>query len=178
MMHPTGSIFRIDVPGVFRRRGHVLLKDAAGDPFYLMGGAGTFTLPAGAYRVAEGAVEHLGPMKVRSFVPGKARFPLPARMSVDVGPNPNKASIHLRSGHVLIDPSVAALPDFVRTFVLAHEIGHYFHETEEGADGFAAHWMFCEGFNPSQIDAAARLSLRNCERTNLVNTQAHGYERK
>lgn len=178
MFHPTGSTISLAAPGVFRRRGHVLIKDAALDPFYLMGGAGTFTLPAGVYSIAEGAVEYLGPMRVRSFAPGKARFPLPARMSVEVGPNPNKASIHLRSGHVLIDPSVAALPDFVRTFVLAHEIGHYFHATEEGADGFAAHWMFCEGFNPSQIDAAARLSLRNCQRAELINEQAHGYERQ
>lgn len=150
----------LQCPHVLRRSGAVEVYDADGSPFYFMAmGSGRFTLPAGDYSVSSPAPVHvLGTMPVRPFDPGAPIHPLkPIR--VRVKPNGAKASIQMATGEVTVDPWVMEQARFVRDFIILHEVGHYYHDSETGADSYAAGRMFQEGYNPSQVDAAARFAL-------------------
>lgn len=130
-----------------------------GLPFYVFDrDGGTFTLPAGTYRIEGGAL--LGPMKPRKgAAPPRPRYPLPRRVTLHYGDVPQKAQIDLRRGVVYLDNSFRDAPEFVRTFILLHEIGHYFFQDEQRCDKYAAAEMFRRGYNPSQIEAAASMTL-------------------
>lgn len=169
----------VSEPIICKRSGTVRIDTADGHPFYFMKGEGTFTLPVGRYVLRSGRVAKVGPMPPRPFTPGEPMHPVPARFTVKVADNPAKASIHLASGRILLDRSIADAPPFIRAYVIAHEIGHYWHDDEKGADRYAAEFLYHLGYNPSQIDAAARLALSDCaqSRKDALNTFAHGFER-
>lgn len=148
----------ISTPQVYRSTGPVVVRTMDGVPFYARDGATVFTLPAGSYHL-EGKVVNIGAMRPRAFRVPRPRRPLPDHVAMFVGDNPHKASINTRAGVVFMDRSLLEAPEFCRAFVLGHEIGHYFHNSERGADAVAARWMWSQGYNPSQIHAAAAFTL-------------------
>lgn len=157
----------LDHAHIMDRPGRVEIFTTDGRPFYFMDGPGRFTLPPGEYIVRQGQARIVGVMPERPFEPGPPRLPLPDALRVVVAPNPDKATIDLRSGAVRMDPAIVEMPAFVVAFVLAHELGHYWHESEAGADQFAARLLYSWGFNPSQVEAASRFALSDCKRRKM-----------
>jgi hypothetical protein len=76
---------------------------------------------------------------------------LPERIKLLIQDNPNKASISIRDNYIKLDKSIVDKGKLNFTFVLLHEIGHYFYKTESKCDAFAVNEMLKLGFNPSQI---------------------------
>lgn len=162
---------RLSRPTEFISAGRVhVWKD--GSPFYVFDRPGTFTLPAGSYKVEGGAM--LGPMPARAGAKDlpRPKFPLPRKVVLKYTDNPNKAQIDLRRGVVYLDNAFRGAPDFVRTFVLLHEIGHYYYADEASCDAFAAQEMYKRGYNPSQILAASRMSLSHHATERLADNMA------
>lgn len=155
---------KVSRPSRFRSSGRVHVDTADGMPFYIFDDPGEFTLPVGTYTLSGGSL--IGRMKRRkgATVPGTLRCPIPRRVRIVVSPNPHKAVILLPEGVIILDPSLARLPYFVRVFILFHEIGHYWHEDEAACDAFAAEEMAKRGFNPSQIMAATEMTLSDGHR--------------
>lgn len=156
---------RLKHPGEFRATGRVqVLKD--GTPFYVFDKPGgfTFTLPPGTYKVQGATWVRRMPQREGHKASSGPRFPLPKRVRIVWGTNPHKAVISLVDGVIVLDPSLKKLPQFVLTFILFHEIGHYFYEDEESCDRFAAEEMHRRGFTPSQIHLAASMTLKDHHR--------------
>ena len=128
-------------------------KGDSGEPFYVFGKGSRgfhFTLPAGTYRIDGGAlipgVKHT---PKRALAPSVAlRFPFPPSVRVVWMDNPNTAQIDLPRGIIYADRGLLALPEFVRLFVLFHEIGHYWFKDEISCDKFATDQMISRGFQP------------------------------
>lgn len=148
-------------PGVFLGFGPVRVTEG-GDLFYCFDRPGgfKFTLPVGRY-VVEGA-RYVGPFKApRALTFGRTSKRIPRRIRVVFAPNPNKCSIHLRRGLIVCDPSLRELPRVCLTFILFHEIGHFYWNNartpdeaeahERACDAFAAAEMLRAGWNPSQV---------------------------
>lgn len=156
-----GSAVTLSGPRTFAGKGCVHVDHKNGTPFYVFDNPKgfEFTLPKGTYRVSGGTM--IGRMKKRSGhrPPSHLRFPLPKKITLHFAPNPAKAVIDLRSGTIVCDPALRDLPTFCLTFILFHEIGHYFYKDEHMCDLFAAQEMHRRGFNPSQIAAASTMTL-------------------
>jgi len=144
-------------PSLFRATARAVSVDMDnGEPFYYrdMRPGQRFTLPAGTWQVT--GASFVRPIK------GAPRFDasrLPEQFRVEVGINPHMASVWPDSGRILLDRSVMDLPYSSRFFIIMHEVGHYYHASEEACDRFAARAMRSLGFNPSQISAATRHAL-------------------
>jgi hypothetical protein len=121
-----------------------------------------FNLPPGNYST-EWKIEPLSrPVKVDFPTRRKReRFNLtpPKRVNVRYGDNPNKATIKLESGQILIDNSFKNAPELVKKFIMYHEIGHYFYKTEEYCDEYAQERLLDDGYNLSQVHNATAKSL-------------------
>lgn len=156
--------FNLRKPFRFRARGRVEVF-RKGVPFYVRErrGAWSFTLPAGSFTV-HGDVSPDGPHREPFPDFSRPLHRLPERLRIRWGFNPNKCSIDLAGGVILCDRSFQEEPEYVKRFIFLHELGHYFHETEEACDHFAARCMKALGFNPSQIWAASDRTLADGHR--------------
>lgn len=167
-------VLMVAAPAYFRSFGPVVLETADGRPFYAKGEPCVFSLPAGVYRVKKGRIDYVRDMEPREPVDLPAIGPLPASIRVRWGRVRDKARINTGTGQIWIDRRYKSAPDFVLAFIFAHEIGHLFFKSEKGADAFACDYMHAKGYNPSQIEAAARLSLSRCsDRVGAVSRFAH-----
>lgn len=136
-----------------------------GEPFYVFGQGSRgfhFTLPPGTYRLSGGVVMPGKPYRpTPAQAPkGGVRVPFPKEVRVKWCDNPHRASIDLVNGVIYADRSLLTLPEFVRVFVLFHEIGHYWHKDEQACDRFAMDQMIARGFNPSQCVTASKWTIR------------------
>lgn len=89
--------------------------------------------------------------------------------------NPNKCSIDVKTGNVIIDKSIFEKDIPFLCFVLFHENGHFFYKGgtfsgEACCDIFAAKKMMERGYNPSQIYFAQEfcLSEKSIERKDFL----------
>lgn len=167
--------FRVTRPAMFKRWGDLRIDTRDGVPFYVHSGQGMFTLPVGRYVLKGGEMLHTGPLPYRSRPSDPLKYAVP-RMRFRWSKRHGKAAINTATGQIWMHPMFRKAPQAVRRFVLLHEIGHLYHDEEAGADGWAAWTMWAEGYNPSQIAAAAALSLSNCispGRIELVRQFAH-----
>lgn len=147
------------IPAECRAVSPIVVRTPDGLPFYACAADVVFTMPAGEYEM-HGNWHYLGAMAPRPAPPLPDGMP---PISLRWGRYPDKANVHTGTGLVRIDTRFRKAPEFVRTFVLMHELGHFLHRDEQGADAWAAAAMWHSGYNGSQIDAAARLSLTGCE---------------
>jgi len=119
-----------------------------------------FNLPKGVFYTDNKIIPLKCPVKYRLTLPPFEReIKRPKKIVVTWGDNPNKATIVLQAGKILIDNSFKNYPSFVPVYVIFHEIGHYRYKSELGADAFARVQMLKRGYNPSQIGMASRLTL-------------------
>jgi hypothetical protein len=136
-----------------------------GMPFYLKpnekGKEVKFNLLSGIYNTDNNLIKLNLPVKYQLPVLPKIerKIELPNTINVSYGENPNKCSVWLKQGQVLLDNSFKKYPQFVRLFILYHEAGHYFYKTESKCDKFASHYMLKLGYNPSQIVLANKTTI-------------------
>jgi len=179
----------------------ISITDQRGRPFYYFRNPNrnrvTFNLPAGIY-YTDNRVKRLN-KALRYELP---ELPKPNRwmkrpedFELKVEDNPNKCSVYLEKGIIIIDPALIELPQPMLTHVLQHELGHYQYGAKGQAsrkdkmfyevccDKFAAKQM-CEhlGYNPSQSFYSTNICLsegqaeRKQELYNYLK-QAKAYER-
>lgn len=145
----------------------VLITDVLGTVVYMREGKKPgekiqFNLPAGEYVARTQFFQDVKPRMIK-IKPVRKRertdLKLPEKVTYYFNENPNKATIELLSGKITLDNSFKNAPEAVKKFVLYHEVGHFFYRTEEFCDEYAAERMLNEGYNPSQIHAAAHAAL-------------------
>lgn len=135
-----------------------------GKPFYQYKKEGKikFNLPAGSY-FSYGEITPLDQPVKYSFNKKrkreKAHLDAPEKVTVIFDNNPNKASIYLGEGIVILDNRFRNADECLLRYILYHEIGHYFYQTEHYCDEYAQERMLNEGWNKSQILKASALSL-------------------
>ena len=81
-------------------------------------------------------------------------------LELNVTENPNKASIDVSKGLIIIDKKYYNESETPFTnFILFHELGHYYYKTEYKCDIFSAYQMLKLGFNPTQCFYANSICL-------------------
>lgn len=75
--------------------------------------------------------------------------------------NGNYATCYQESGEIHLSDSFYNLPEFVRIYIIHHECGHFYYNTEWKADAYADYMYFKGGFNPSQALYSATEYLGN-----------------
>ena len=156
----------------FRCVGDVVVYDEKGREFYAFYPSQRvfyFNLPKGKYSIA-GDVKKLG-----GFLPFYRKIKLPV---LDKPRQPNNYKVIYEEGKGLgmIDHGkrIIYLSHTLKKnrakkdFVLAHENGHRFYNSEAKCDIFAIHAMLKNGYNASQILAASDGLTRGNERQKLV----------
>ena len=68
-----------------------------------------------------------------------------------------------------IDFSIKNKTRAEQTFVMFHELGHYYYKTESHCDLFASYHMLKQGFNPSQL----YFSVNGCLSDNSIDRKNH-----
>lgn len=121
----------------------------------------TFNLPEGLY-YTENNLQKLNSFKPYKKTSQKTDFIVPEGIKIEIGENPNKATIWPKKLHILCDPSIANhIYKPVTRFVLGHELGHNGFMEEEPCDIYSANLMLDAGYNPTQIDAAKEILFKN-----------------
>jgi hypothetical protein len=87
-------------------------------------------------------------------LPPKEKNKSIGKFKINIAGNPNKASIFINSGKIIIDNEIMNKNKYVWVFILLHELGHYFYYNEHSCDLFASRIMLKNGYNPSQIASA------------------------
>lgn len=132
-----------------------------------------FNLPKGIYYTFCNIQKLSEPIKQALPILPKPEKKVPfKKIRVKVGENKNKATINISTGEVLLDKNIFDAKKQVSTFILLHEIGHFFYYSEEKCDLFAAYFMLKNGYNRTQIAHAidAGLSSRSdCRKKQLFN---------
>lgn len=126
-----------------------------------------FNLPPGVYttnnNVRRGSVRKYKlpslPKKERSYTP-------PRELKISYANNPNKATIDVTRGTVVLDYSIQNLSRPQKVYILYHEKGHHFYATEHYCDLYAMRQMLRDGFNPSQIARSIAGALGNTHLSN------------
>jgi len=130
-----------------------------------------FNLPSGAYSYI-GKFEHSPLIDYsKKFILDKPEKKIPFLdiKKIKVTNNPNKCSIYVNSGLVIIDKAFFnSLNDIQKTFILLHEVGHFYYYTEKKCDNYAKVQMLKAGYNPSQISATTKSTLLSNERNNYI----------
>ena len=190
----VNSFFKVSNPSGFKTNDRfILILNSDGTIFYSMenktGGALHFNLPKGLYESSNNLIP--SPFRVYNRPTIKARDPLvklPKNISIIKKPNRNKCSIDTQLNTIYIDPSLYNLPRNVWTFVLIHELGHYWWtrakhgaDAEKYCDDFACAKMLELGFNPSQCYDGADLCLSNFSidrKINQMENAQNSFERQ
>ena len=145
-----------------------------GEPFYIIKRKGTeilFNLPKGNY-IIECDFEILkSPVnyKLPKLPKYERNITFPNFIEIVFCTNPNKCSIDLERGLVMCDFSIKNKTRAEQTFVMFHELGHYYYKTESHCDLFASYHMLKQGFNPSQL----YFSVNGCLSDNSIDRKNH-----
>lgn len=120
------------------------------------------TLPQGRYRCTVQLVEMQG--NKNDFIVKKK--PIERDLKHDfrefnliIEANPNKCTINHIDKTIKLDPSFLRQPKYVLEFVIMHEKGHNFYNSEFGADIWAVNAMLNKGYTPHQIMRAPFYTL-------------------
>ena len=92
--------------------------------------------------------------------------------------NPNKATINHKDKTITFDHSFKTQPLYIIFFVLFHEMGHNYYESEYGADMYAVKQMLKAGFTPSQVGMCPLVSLsdrNNARKSHVINNLINSY---
>lgn len=144
-------------------KGDVRIYSLNGKPFYFFNSNKLvhFNLPAGTF-LSEKPLEKkpLKKYKLPALSKPERVLKLPPNFTFYFTANPNTCSVLLDKGLIICDHKLRSYTTPALTFIYLHELGHYFYESEEACDRYAARRMLQAGFNPSQIAEAPRVTLR------------------
>lgn len=154
-------------------QGGQLLITKYGKPFYVVNKQTpfAFNLPKGVYE-CNLEVKKLDKPVVYSTpsLPSRERtVKLPKNFKVLLIDNPNKCSVVMELGLILLDKSLKESPEPFIVYILFHELGHFFYKSEDKCDRFAEYQMLKRGYNPSQCKYANNITLRCEDRKKLSN---------
>jgi hypothetical protein len=158
-------VIRIKVhkPSGFSCSGSVRIYSLNGKPFYFFNAKKNvhFNLPAGEY-LSEFPIKKaaLKKYKLPTLPKPERKLKLPAQFTFVFTDNPNTCSVLLEKGLIICDNKLRSFTAPALSFIYLHELGHYFYQSEENCDRYAARKMLKSGFNPSQIAEAPRVTLR------------------
>lgn len=127
-----------------------------GEPFYIQTKKSNeiyFNLPKGDYIIECDVVRLKKPINftLPKLPKYERNIKFPNKIEIVFCTNPNKCSIDLERGLIMCDFSIKQKNKAEQTFVLFHELGHYYYKTESFCDLFASLHMLKQGFNPSQL---------------------------
>jgi hypothetical protein len=161
----VNTIFSTDgIKGFRCEDREVKIYDQHGKPFYFftlpeIQRHVKFNLPKGKY-FTQNTLSEVNPVKYDlPKLPARERYSKVEVFPITISENPNKCSINFTKKIIIIDPELTKLPAFILYYILEHERGHFYYETEKYADLFAAYQMLKNGFNPSQIAQANNITL-------------------
>jgi hypothetical protein len=181
--------FKVSKPSTFLcKEPNLMIYDNLGNPFYWHTNTTrsiTFNLPKGNYSTDN----HI--RKKLKFIPyGHEKYPIFTNttflknLKIYCRPNPNKASISLERGVIVVDPKYyKSKYKPLKTFTLCHEVFHYFFHCknnrerqnrlihqhyEKACDNAAKAWMLANGWNPTQISLAIQMLLKGKERKDCM----------
>jgi hypothetical protein len=129
-----------------------------------------FNLPAGVYYVASGKfVKKPSPVDYPKAIlpkPERVMHANPENFDIHFVENPFTGTVFFDTRNIYLDNSPKNLPLADLVFVLYHEYGHRYYETESYCDMYARNRMLDDGYNPSQIGAGIvhTLSAKNYPR--------------
>lgn len=134
-------------------------------PFYFFQPQnGNFNLPKGKYYTNNIVSRLQKPLNYKLLkLPKKNRNDL-KNVFLTVKKNEATASILLHSGEIIVDKDkFFNFGKMQKDSIFLHEIGHFFYDSEENADLFAANEMLKMGYNPSQLITSRASTLRDTE---------------
>ena len=129
----------------------------------------TFNLPEGVWNTSNNLYRLKRPLTYVCPELAKPDKNIPIRkLRFETKRNPNKCSIDVRTGSVIIDYEIDEKEYPFKAFILYHECGHFLYkggpwQQERKCDAFAAYHMLKDGFNFSQITYAQELCLGDSE---------------
>jgi hypothetical protein len=129
----------------------------------------TFNLPKGVYYTEDSILELDEP--VIYYV---LKLPKPDRdfskcPKIEIKPDKHTASIYLREGLIIIDPSILKKGKLYFDWIKYHEIGHFQYTEEIYADHFSIIEMLKEGYNPNQLVYVQDKTLKGGDREERIN---------
>ncbi len=141
-----------------------------GKPFYYRtnkDGVLFFNLPSGEYDVVKGIIKPCNPVIYPTLnLDKRNNFDKVEKLRIIIAPNKNKATIDLENNYAIIDPKLAAMPEYTIKWFMGHELWHNFYrglgqKSEQACDKGSADTMLKIGYNPNQCIAAIRGVLSN-----------------
>lgn len=126
-----------------------------------------FNLPAGTYSLQEGKFydSDIDLNYTVELPPFERSGNSPDKVTVSFTNVKEKAIIYKKQGKIYLDNRFLKSPQYIVKFLIEHEKGHYFYESEELCDLYATSKMLKLGYNPSQIFDAISTSLGNKKST-------------
>ena len=113
-------------------------------------------------------IDYLGLIKNKPLVlPNFDRTPNDINIKIentDIEGSP--ARINIKTKIVLVNKKYHKLPKYIRRFILAHEIGHLYYNSEEHSDLWATNYLFSLGYNQSQCTNSLINSLTDSSQKN------------
>lgn len=154
------------------------ITDRCGRPFYNTSGLEnriwTFNLPPGEYYVKRGKIQAM-PQPVSYELtplppPERTKRANPEYFHIQTADNPRLCTVDWNNKTITFDTKLCELPTPCLIFILFHEYGHRYYQTEEYCDIYASNRMLESGYNPEQIAAAhiEALSSKQVDRKSKV----------
>lgn len=144
----------------------VIIRDKRGILFYstedMTPRVTYFNMPAGEFFVDSGWIEPVGKPRryeLATLPPHERDYGAMENFTITYEPNPNKCTVYWDLKEIVFDTSFMERPIPEVMFILFHEYGHRYFETEKFADLYASNRMKLSGYNPSQIALAQVGSL-------------------
>lgn len=133
-----------------------------GSIFYVAKKNRKFNLPIGKYS-SEFNLTFCKPLNFKKYlkiIPHEKNIKFLGIKEIQTTYNPNKCSIYVETGKIIRDKDFfKQLNKIQKDFIMLHEIGHYYYFTEKYCDNFSRCILLLNGYNPSQISAAAKSTL-------------------
>ena len=171
-------VFKVNkISGFFTMDREVRIYTLDGEIFYFSNNRKVtkFNLPKGVYKTDNNIKLNIKPFsfKVKKLPPFERCLKRPKKIKLFFQPNPNKCTVRLNEGIIIMDTAIKELPKPCIMFVLGHELGHYYYKSENKCDNYSFNLLLKQGYNPSQLIWASELTLNSVFRKGENLERAH-----
>ena len=150
----------------------ILITDNRGKEFYFYKWDNTkfskqcFNLPKGIYYSKYPVFKcdyEINFEKIPNEKPEKDDYKRIEKILLKKTKNPHKATIYIFENKpvaiIEYDASLDEKPYYIKDFIIGHELGHLYYETEALCDRFSRNLCLSLGYNPSQLNKAIEYTL-------------------